>query len=114
MARTFAQIQKQIDALQREAEKVRTREVQGVIGRIKEAITVYGLTPEDLFRASKSSGKTAGKPGRKLRAVTAEKTVSPAKFRDPATGKTWTGNGKRPGWFVDALASGKKAEELAI
>ena len=29
------------------------------------------------------------------------KTAAPAvaKFRDPTTGKTWTGRGKRPGWF---------------
>ena len=23
----------------------------------------------------------------------------PAKYRDPASGKTWSGKGKRPGWF---------------
>lgn len=27
------------------------------------------------------------------------KKALPAKYRDPETGKTWSGKGKRPGWF---------------
>ncbi|TMG99564.1 MAG: H-NS histone family protein, partial [Betaproteobacteria bacterium] len=44
MTKTYAQIQKQIAALQRDAEKLKRQEVDGVIARIKEAIQVYGLT----------------------------------------------------------------------
>lgn len=38
---------------------------------------------------------------------------SRVKFRDEA-GNSWTGHGKRPNWFKDALASGKSPEDLLV
>ena len=35
-------------------------------------------------------------------------------MKDKETGKTWTGHGKRPGWFVKATEGGTKAEEMAV
>ena len=32
------------------------------------------------------------------------KAVSVPKYRDPATGKTWSGKGKRPRWFTNGQA----------
>ena len=37
-----------------------------------------------------------------------------AKFRDAATGATWTGRGKTPRWLVDAEANGRSREEFRI
>lgn len=38
-----------------------------------------------------------------------------AKYRNPANpALTWSGRGRTPQWFVDALAAGKTAGELAI
>jgi DNA-binding protein H-NS len=37
-----------------------------------------------------------------------------AKYRNPATGDTWSGRGKRPRWFVEALAAGKKEKDLLV
>ena len=113
MARTLVQIRKQIDKLQNEAERVRANEVAGVVQRIKIAIDFYGLKTEDLFgakgRAATKGKKTA--PARKK--AKAKKVASPAKYRDKETNKTWTGHGKRPGWFVHAIESGIKAEDMA-
>lgn len=37
------------------------------------------------------------------------------KYRNPYNPKqTWTGKGKRPQWFLDALAEGKTEEDLLI
>ncbi len=37
------------------------------------------------------------------------------KYRNPANPEqTWSGRGKRPNWFKDALASGKSEKDLAI
>lgn len=49
-------------------------------------ITTFQLTPEDLF-----SGTKKGKA----------KSKAPPKYRDPETGKTWTGKGPVPGWLKD-------------
>ena len=49
MARRWAQIQRQISKLQREASALRKKEVGGVIERIKTAIAHYELVVYDLF-----------------------------------------------------------------
>ena len=39
----------------------------------------------------------------------------PARYRHPENPAiTWSGRGRKPQWFVDALAAGKSAGELAI
>lgn len=46
---------------------------------------------------------------------TTKKTKSAAKYRNPKNaGQTWTGRGPKPKWFKDAIAGGKKPEDLAI
>jgi DNA-binding protein H-NS len=109
MAKTYAQIQKQIEELQREAEKLRRDEVDAVIARIKEAIQVYGLTAQDLglTPAAKSSSRPARPAGK-----AAAKSRS-AKFRD-AEGNEWSGRGPRPKWLRAALAAGKALDDFAI
>ena len=40
---------------------------------------------------------------------------APAKYRHPENpALTWSGRGRKPQWFVDALEAGKTAAELAI
>lgn len=120
MPRTLADINKEIAALQKEAEVVRPKEVKEVVARIKEAISFYALSPEDLFGTTRKSARSkrtvaAATKARKERAtMPGAKPPSPPKYKDPVTSKTWTGIGKRPRWFVDAMAAGKTAEELAV
>ncbi|MGK6310235.1 H-NS histone family protein [Variovorax sp. DT-64] len=106
MTQSYKQIQKQIAALQRHAEKLRAREVDGVIARIKVAITHYGLTAEQLgFGATANSAKANAKAGKAA-------ANRPAKYSD-GQGNSWSGIGKRPYWLRDALAAGRTLEEFA-
>jgi DNA-binding protein H-NS len=111
MAKTYAQIQEQIAKLQQEADAARAKEVAGVVGRIKEAIAAYGLTEADLFPGKSMRAPRAAKPAAKGRAG-GKKPVA-AKYTD-GNGKTWSGRGKRPNWFKDALAAGKSLKDLEI
>jgi DNA-binding protein H-NS len=104
MPKTLAQIRKQIDTLTRQAELIQKRELAGVIARIREAIEHYGLTAADLGFGQRSA--------KKLRVV-ARKSVSKARYRHE-DGRTWTGHGRKPKWFIDALAAGREPEDLAI
>lgn len=125
MPKSLKQVLSQIEKLQKEAESLRSKEISGVVARIREAIDHYGLTPEELFGSAVKStvrgrraGKaaTATKPGRKAagkRVGTGRASMGSPKYHD-GTGRTWTGVGKRPNWFKDALAAGKKAEDLLI
>lgn len=61
--------------------------------------------------APKTPGpKVPSKAAPKKSAKSASQKLPP-KYKDDA-GNSWTGRGTRPGWFKNALASGKKPEEL--
>jgi DNA-binding protein H-NS len=113
MAKTLGQIEKQIAALQRRADAIKKRDVAGVVARIKEAIAYYGLTAQELGFGGAPARKTRG-PGKKTgaRKAKAAKPALPPKFRD-AAGNTWSGRGRRPRWYVEAIAQGKTAADLA-
>jgi DNA-binding protein H-NS len=92
---TLAELQKRIARLQEEAEQVRKSELASVIASIREAVAQYDLTPADIF------GRKAGPSARAKGAGTAGgKAPRPPKYRDPKTGKTWTGMGKPPNWIA--------------
>ena len=97
--KTYADIKAEIAKLERRAEEARKAEIAGVVGRIKEAISAYGLTATDLGlgRATSSRAKPV-----KVAKSTARPAIGVARFRDPATGKTWTGQGRPPAWIMDA------------
>ncbi|ENO77386.1 HNS-like transcription regulator protein [Thauera sp. 27] len=105
---TYAELMSQIEALQKQAEEVRCSEIAGVIAEIRQKIQDYDLTAADLGfvavvptkaeTASRSDKRTAVKP----------------KYRDPASGKTWTGRGVMPKWMKDAVESGRRREEFLI
>ena len=100
---TYLQLQKEIAALQTQAEKLKAQEVAGVVTRIKEAITAYGLTPEDVFGGKVSVTPAAAK-GK-------GKGLAAARYVDGKGGQ-WVGRGKRPTWLRDALAAGKRLEDF--
>lgn len=52
-----------------------------------------------------------------LTGTTAPRKRAPAsaKYANPADkSDTWSGRGRKPRWFADALASGKKPEDMAL
>lgn len=96
--KTYAAIKAEIAKLEKQAESLRKAEVAGVVAKIKEAIAAYALTATDLGLgrgAAKALGLAKSKPGRKSGV-----TVGVPKYRDPKSGKTWTGRGKPPAWIV--------------
>lgn len=118
MAKTYAQLQKEIANLQQQAEDLKEQEVGEVIYKIKSAIDEYGLTVSDLGL----TGKPGRKPGRMPTARKVRSAGAPAKssrkkaavkYRDE-NGNTWVGMGKRPQWIHDALAKGKTLDEFRV
>jgi DNA-binding protein H-NS len=57
--------------------------------------------------------KTAAK-AKKSKVPKDKRSVVAPKYRDSATGATWTGRGKQPKWLASALASGKKIDDFKI
>ncbi len=112
MSKSYQDIQKQIEALKREAEKLKRKEIEGVIDRIKEAIVTYELTAADLGLTGVRGKRGPGGKARGAKATRA-KAGGAVKFRD-AEGNTWGGRGPRPLWLREALAGGKQLQDFAV
>ena len=105
---TYKAVMAQIEKLKHKAEQIRHAEIKGVVDRIRNAMAHYGLTADDLRlsgkaasgkrAAKKAASQTTKKTGKKQAKVAANPGAP--KYRDPATGKTWTGRGKPPNWIV--------------
>jgi DNA-binding protein H-NS len=114
--RSYEQVLQQIEALKVEAEQLRRIEIAGVVERIREAISFYGLTAADLGIAGtlrRSSGATAQAAGKGRKKKSGAKAPTVVKYRNEAGG-VWGGVGKRPQWLRDALASGKSLEDFLV
>lgn len=108
MAQTLAQITKQIEKLQKEADALRQAELKGVVDRIKVAISHYGLTPDQL-----GFGKTALKSTKAAKAGSSNSNRAAAPRFANNEGQVWSGRGPRPHWLREALANGRSLEEFS-
>jgi DNA-binding protein H-NS len=113
MSKTYAQVMKQIESLKVEADKLRKKEVEGVVARIRDAIAHYGLTAADLGLTTGTAAKRAAPATRAGKTVRRKAGTQAPRFRDEA-GRVWGGRGPRPRWLREALAAGRKLEEFAV
>lgn len=84
---TLQQLQEQYDDLGKRIDAERKRLRTEALVTIKGLCTAYELTAIEIFAPEPSKG------GQRQ-----PSTVAP-KYRDPATGATWTGRGKEPVWI---------------
>lgn len=84
----YKELLNQREALDRQIEAARKAELGEAITTAKGLIQEFGLTEADVFGAVKRAVRKSTGP------------VAP-KYRDPATGQTWTGRGKAPKWIAD-------------
>ena len=94
----------ELKRLRKEVEKsIETYEARQ-LADARQKLEVYakeiGVRLEDVLDASKKSAKKA--------------PIAP-KYRHPENSSlTWSGRGRKPQWFIDALAAGKTLEQLSI
>ena len=81
----------QREALEKAIVDARQAEIAQAVQQVRELVAQHGLTVQDVFpvRGARAASKGAGKSTGKVA----------AKYRDPATGQTWTGRGKAPKWI---------------
>lgn len=82
---TYQEYTIKIAELQELAEAARKNELAGAKAQIAGIMKQYGLSIDDLRET-------------KMKAVKAHSPV-PLKYRDDATGETWTGRGRPPRWL---------------
>lgn len=86
---SVAELIKQRDALEAQIAAARQAEISDAVAKVKALVAEHGLTAQDIFGGAKR-GPKAGSGARG--------SVAP-KYRDPATGTTWSGRGKAPKWI---------------
>ncbi|WP_144152830.1 H-NS histone family protein [Paraburkholderia sp. BCC1885] len=92
---TYRQLLAKKAELELQIEETRRAEIREVIVDIKRRMREYNLSVADL---DERSDRRKAKPLRRL-----------AKYRDPVSGATWSGRGRRPNWFNE-----KDSDSLVI
>jgi DNA-binding protein H-NS len=90
-------------ALEKEIDATRKQERAEAISKVRTLMSQYGLTAADLSSKSSPKAAGAGKGGKVA-----------IKYRNSATGDTWSGRGLQPKWLKAALAAGRKVEDFAV
>lgn len=98
---THQELSAQIASLMQQAEAQRKAEVAAVIRDLRAKMTEFGITAADLGMGRLSRSSRAGH------------TVA-VKYRNVATGETWTGRGKMPRWLAAEVAKGRSKEQFAV
>lgn len=93
MDKTYKEYQKEIAELQKKAIEARRQETAVAIAQIKALMKEFDLSIADLEIRPVKKRKSAAPP-------------SPAKYRNPASGATWTGRGRAPAWAAEAKSAG--------
>lgn len=87
-------------ALEQQIAEAQRAERAGAVAQVRALMSEHGLTLADLSSKASAPKRAGAKVA--------------AKYRDAATGNTWSGRGLQPKWLKEALASGKKIGDFAI
>jgi len=86
---TAKDLKDQIANLQRQLAEVHQREISEAVDKVRALVDEYQLSVTDVFPNRQGKSKQ-----------TARRARVDAKYRDPVSGKTWSGRGRVPGWLV--------------
>ncbi|NML14333.1 H-NS histone family protein [Azohydromonas caseinilytica] len=103
---TLQELLNQRAELERQIAETQRQERVEAIATIRQLMSDHGLTVEDL--SSVRGGARAASNGEGKRGKV------PAKYRNSATGESWTGRGLQPKWLKAALAEGKQLSDFLI
>lgn len=93
---SYKELMKQREALDQQISQARQQEMSSAVAQVRALVAEFGLTAQEVFPSSRARSSTVGSK------------VAP-KYRNPATGQTWTGRGKPPRWI-----QGQERDQFAI
>jgi DNA-binding protein H-NS len=99
---TLQELIAQKEALEQEIARTREKTRGDAIAQVRALMDEHRLTISDLSTRATVKAR-AGKGGKVA-----------AKYRDAATGDTWSGRGLQPKWLKAALASGRRLTDFAV
>ena len=96
---TYKELKAQAEALLKQAEVARRAEIASVVAEIQARMKEYGIALDDLKGGAKKSKA---------------RTAVAARYRNPATGESWSGRGRAPKWLSEELAKGRSKDAFLI
>lgn len=102
MTASLSELIAQKNELERQIQAAQTSAKAEAIARVRSLMAEHGLTASDV--AAKTPSKVGVPSGKKVA----------AKYRDPASGATWSGRGLKPKWLAAALAEGKSLADFQL
>lgn len=97
---TLSELLAQRAALEKQIIQTQREQRENAIAQIKTLMAEYGLNASDLNARTAKKPRSGGKVA--------------AKYRNKATGESWSGRGLQPRWLKAALAAGKKLGDFAV
>jgi DNA-binding protein H-NS len=105
---TLADLLAQKAALEKQIAHTQKAERGEAIAQVRALMSQYGLTAADLASSRAAPVRKAGGGGKKAGGKVA------IKYRNAATGDTWTGRGLQPKWLRAALNAGRKLSDFTV
>ena len=86
-------------ALDEQIAQTKDKERSEAVSKVKSLMSEYGLTVADLSMRTPKVAKTS---------------KVAAKYRNKATGETWSGRGLQPKWLKAAITGGAKLDDFHV
>ncbi|WP_341908074.1 H-NS histone family protein [Polaromonas sp. YR568] len=104
----IAQAEAKVNELREKLAQQKNSERTQAIASAKELIQNFQLSATELGLSQKPVAT------RKAKAPQDKRSAVAAKYRDPISGKTWTGRGKTPAWLAANIAAGHSKQDYLI
>lgn len=103
---SFKELLAQREKLDSQINAMMQREKADGVAKAKAIIEQFGLSVSDLFGRKGAAKGKRGRPAKNGTKAASKKRVGKKrgkvapKYKNPATGETWTGRGKAPKWIA--------------
>lgn len=113
LSEIVAQLEAERAALDSKIAETKAQAIGGAIAEVQSLMEARGVTLEMLggrkARAPRAAAASAPKQTRSTKGARIA-----AKYKNQATGETWSGRGLKPNWLRAAIMQGRKIEEFAV
>lgn len=103
---SIAQLLEQKAALERQIADAQREAKSAAISQVRALMAENGLTLADLSARAPATAAPKAKPAGGSKVA--------VKYRNTATGDTWTGRGLKPKWLKAQLDAGKQLSDFAV
>ena len=111
----LVKLRQQIAEMEKQATELQKKNRPAVLAELREQMTAYGITAEELSRPAARATKPKTPLAKAASPAKSKKPAvpSPIKYRGPE-GQGWTGRGTVPRWLNDLLTDGKVRDDFLI